>query len=115
MRTLGVLGVCLLEVQAVFGQQRPAAVVPGAGVPATNLLTGETKSSKADLAGSYLFPSLPVGTYRVEVEATGFKNFIHEGIELNVNRKARVDAQLEAGQVTEQMQVTGDVPLVARV
>ncbi|MEK7755374.1 MAG: carboxypeptidase-like regulatory domain-containing protein [Acidobacteriota bacterium] len=120
MKTL-VLGLALsLPVwpQAVTGvihgtaTDRTGAVVPGAAVRAINLLTGETKASKADMGGNYLFPSLPVGTYRVEVEAAGFKKFIHEGIELNVNRNARVDAALEVGQLTEQLQVTGDVPLV---
>src|SRR6266487_1600666 len=87
-------------------------VVPGANVKAANILTGEIKTSWTDPAGSYLFPSLPVGEYRVEVEAAGFMKFIREGILLNVNRNARADAALQVGQVTEQLRVVGDAPVV---
>src|SRR5450755_4315578 len=35
--------------------------------------------------GSYSAPLIPIGTYQVKVEATGFKTFDQSGIILNVN------------------------------
>jgi hypothetical protein len=88
------------------------ARVPGATVVAINVLTGETHTATTNQEGDYLFPVLPIGEYRIEVEAQGFKKFVRQGITLTVNRNARVDVPLEVGQVTEEVRVVGDVPLV---
>ncbi|MFB3825179.1 MAG: carboxypeptidase regulatory-like domain-containing protein [Bryobacteraceae bacterium] len=88
------------------------ARIAGAAVTATNTLTGETRTATANEAGDYLFPVLPVGQYRIEVERQGFKKFVREGIALSVNRNARVDAVLEIGEVSQEVKVVGDVPLV---
>ncbi|MEK7408286.1 MAG: TonB-dependent receptor [Acidobacteriota bacterium] len=116
--TLLLLSASALLAQAVTGTilgtvtDPTGAVVPGAAVKAVNVLTGETKTASTDPAGNYLFVSLPVGEYRIEVEAAGFMKFIRQGIVLTVNRNARADIALQVGQVSEQLQVTGDVPLV---
>jgi hypothetical protein len=88
------------------------ATMPNVTVTATNILTGQTRSIPSDASGSYLIRSLPVGEYRIEAEAQGFKKFEHAGIVLDVNRNARVDIKLEVGQVTEKLEVVGDAPLV---
>lgn len=88
------------------------ARVAGATVNATNTLTGESRTATTNELGDYLFPVLPVGQYRIEVELQGFKKFVREGIGLSVNRNARVDAVLEIGRVTEEVRVVGDAPLV---
>jgi hypothetical protein len=50
------------------------AVVPGASVTITNAATGATVfTGTSDNGGSYLAPSLPVGTYNLAVEAANFK------------------------------------------
>ncbi len=88
------------------------ARVPGATVRAIDTLTGEARSTNANHDGDYMFPALPVGQYRIETEAGGFKKFVRQGIALNVNQNARVDARLEVGQVTEEILVTGEAPQV---
>jgi len=88
------------------------ARVAGAWVRAINTLTGEARSTRTNETGEYLFPVLAVGRYRIEIEFQGFKKFVRDGITLNVNSNARVDAVLEVGQVTEEVKVIGDVPLV---
>ena len=121
---LAIAGLCLsLFASAAFGQATTAtilgnvrdssgAAMPGVAVTATNLATNFSRSAKSDETGYYLIQFLPVGTYRVEVEAQGFKKFVQSGIVLDVDRNARVDTVLQVGAVTESVQVTADAPLV---
>src|SRR5689334_14130714 len=88
------------------------ARVAGAPVQAVNTLTGDIHRTASDAGGDYLFPVLPVGQYRVEAEMSGFRRFVREGIQLSVNRNARVDISLEIGQVAEEVRVVGDVTSV---
>jgi len=88
------------------------AHLPKSSVQAINTLTGSVQTITTDAEGNYIFSALPVGEYRIEAEAPGFKRFIHTGIILDVNRNARVDVVLAVGQVHEVVEVTGDAPIV---
>ena len=55
---------------------------------------------------------MPIGAYSVEVTATGFKKSVQKGITLEVNVNARVDASLDVGTMTEEVDVTASAPLV---
>jgi hypothetical protein len=107
-----------LAAQAVTGTilgtatDASGARVADATVVATNALTDEKHTTKTNATGDYIVPALPVGTWRVEVEAQGFKRYVRQGIVLEVNQNARVDGSLEVGQTTQQVLVTGDAALV---
>jgi hypothetical protein len=58
------------------------AVVPGVPIEAQNLATNEISHATTNPAGSYAFPVLPIGTYRVTVSATGFKKAVRDKLEL---------------------------------
>jgi hypothetical protein len=88
------------------------ARVAGAAVTAINELTEERHSTTSNPAGDYLLIALPVGKYRVEVESQGFKKFVRQGVGLEINQNARVDAKLELGEVTQQVVVEGDAAAV---
>lgn len=88
------------------------AVVPNISVLATNTGTNLSREASTDESGQYSIRFLPVGTYRVEVNASGFKKFQQTGILLELNRNARVDPVLEVGTLTETVAVTSDAPLV---
>ena len=88
------------------------ALMPGVNVTATNTDTNFSRRAQSDATGRYMIQFLPVGTYRLEVEAAGFKRFVQSGILLEVDRNARIDPVLEVGAVTESLQVTADAPLV---
>ena len=88
------------------------AVVPSVTVTAIQVDTNFTRTATTDNSGKYVISLLPVGNYRVEITATGFKKFEQSGIVLDLNRTARVDANLELGAMTQTISVTGDVPLV---
>ncbi len=82
------------------------AVVPGATVTALNTQTGTKEATTTNEAGFYSFPTLSVGAYDIEVRATGFKTYRQTGLVLDVNSGLRVDAALEVGTVTEQVNVS---------
>jgi carboxypeptidase family protein/TonB-dependent receptor-like protein len=86
------------------------ATVSGATVKLTNLGTNETRTMQSSSAGTYSFPNLIAGTYRVEVQTQGFKQFIQDNVEVQVDLATRVDAKLQVGNVTESVLVTTEAP-----
>ncbi len=99
---------------SIFGTvtDRTGAVVPGADVTVVNLETNFTRSAKSEAGGEYSVKALPLGTYKVETVAQGFKKYSQTGIILDLNRNARVDVTLDVGALAESVSVTGDAPLV---
>ena len=65
-----------------------------------------------DETGSYTAPFLTPGTYAVEVNVSGFRKWVREGVVLQVNQRARVDVTLEVGGVEETTTVTAEAPLL---
>ncbi len=88
------------------------AVLPGAEVDATQTDTGLKRSTITDESGSYTLTNLPVGPYKVEVILPGFRSYVQTGIILQVNSNPVVNAVLEVGQVSEQVEVQADAALV---
>jgi hypothetical protein len=118
-----ILGILLvtptpLSAQAVTGTilgnitDPSGARVANAAVVAVNDLTQEKHSTVSNAMGDYLITAVPVGNWHVEVEVQGFKKYVRQGIVLEVNQNARVDAKLEVGQTNQQVLVSGDVALV---
>jgi len=99
---------------AMYGQVTDAtgAMVPSAQVSATNTDTGLSRTVQTNAEGEYRIEVLPVGNYRVEIAATGFKKFVRTGIVLEVSVPARVDALLQLGDVNQTVTVTEAVPQV---
>src|SRR5215207_8641690 len=82
------------------------AVVPNASVTLKSKATNVETTAATDSSGYYTFASVPVGAYTVTVERQGFKRVVLEEVKLEVGQKARVDAALEVGAVTETVTVT---------
>src|SRR6476646_3477094 len=76
------------------------AVVPGATVTVTNLATNVADTQQTTATGTYLAVNLIPGRYRVDVELTGFKKS-SEIVVLEVGQRARVDATLAVGSLSE--------------
>ncbi len=88
------------------------AVIANAKVIVTNLGTNETAAAQTDAAGNYFVPNLKPGTYRVAVEAAGFKRFAQEPIPLQIDQRARVDTALALGSTSEIIEVTASAPVL---
>jgi hypothetical protein len=63
-------------------------------------------TAQANDSGVYKVENLIPGTYTVTVEQTGFKKFVAEGVTVFVGKEATVNAQLQAGNITETVTVT---------
>ncbi|MDQ3756205.1 MAG: TonB-dependent receptor [Acidobacteriota bacterium] len=87
-------------------------VIPGAQVVATDIERGTKREAVTNEEGNYTISSMEPGTYRVEVQQQGFKRSVNEGAEVRINTTVRVDAALEAGGVTETVDVSGEQALL---
>ena len=88
------------------------AVVPDATVTLINESTGVTTHTQSSKSGDYSFPTVAVGTYTIEFEATGFKKLTRKQVALDLNQTLTVNGTLELGSATETVEVTSEAPLV---
>ena len=120
--TLQLLSLTLLFANVVFGQASgtidgtvydpSGALVPGAVVTATNQGTNQTRRVVADETGQFTFTFLPVGSYTVVVDKDGFARSTTKDIVLQVSTTVQVNAQLSVTRSAEQVNVSGEAPLV---
>lgn len=88
------------------------AVVPGAKVTVTSKGTGAERTTVTNGDGEYTIPSIPPGRYSIAVEAQSFSRSLIEDTELNVGARSTYNFELKAGNVSETVTVTSDLPLV---
>src|SRR2546423_9152710 len=62
------------------------AVVPNAQVTARETSTGLVTKTVTNSAGVYNMPSLPIGTYEIDVEAAGFKTYVQNHLLIEASR-----------------------------
>ena len=91
------------------------AVIADARVSVENLATTLRTTVPSDATGLYQALLLPIGNYRVTVEAPGFRKVVVDDLKLLINQTLRVDVKLEVGQVSETVQVEGQASGVETV
>ena len=91
--------------------QSGAAVAAGT-VIVTDVQRGTSRTITTDESGTYAAPDLQPSTYRIHVEAPGFKSVERLNIQIEVATDVRADFTLQTGQITEVVTITEDVPLV---
>ena len=84
------------------------AAIAGAAVAVKNVNTGLSRTVTTSEDGTYSVPELPIGTYSVTVEKTGFKQGLVSGIQVEVSSEVRADVALQAGAVSEVVEVHGE-------
>jgi hypothetical protein len=88
------------------------AVVANAKVIATNQATGVETATQTDTAGAYLLPSLAIGSYRVQVTASGFQSSIVSNLKLDVASTVTQNIQLKVGEAAEKIEIVADAALL---
>lgn len=89
------------------------AVVAGAKVTVTNIATDVSHDTTTDSSGVYQVLQLPIGSYRVTAEASGFKRMTVESkTPLEINQTLRIDVKLEIGQVSSAIEVQSNASMV---
>jgi hypothetical protein len=79
------------------------AAIPSAAVTLVNLATNQTQTTTTDANGGYGFSLLPTGAYGLNFSAQGFKTSLLASVAVNVSEVPIFDAQLEAGDSTQQV------------
>src|SRR5262249_14828232 len=93
-------------------KDQTGAVLPGAEVTAMQADTGAKRTVVSDETGSYILTNLPIGPYRLEVALPGFRTYVQTGIILQVGSNPTIPVVLALGQVSEQVEVAADAPLL---
>src|SRR5262245_14652954 len=90
------------------------SVIPGATVSVANQATGlNRRSMTTNSNGDYVFTSLIPGSYRITIEAQGFKKTTQENFLLAVGETRELKIALQAGGVNETVNVTAEAPIIA--
>jgi outer membrane receptor protein involved in Fe transport len=79
--------------------------IPDVQVVVTQSQTNETSRTVTNRAGNYSVAFLKPGAYKVSFNAKGFKEFVQNGLELQLNQSFRLDQALQVGSVTESVEV----------
>ncbi len=123
-RTLTAVAVCLSRgsipafSQNTFGSivgtvtDTSGAAVSGATVTITNDATGEHRTAPTSSSGDYQFLSLLPGNYKLDIEGAGFKHYSRDPIIVQVDQSPRANATMEVGQVSQQVVVTSQAPIM---
>ena len=90
------------------------AAIPGATVTAKNGATGFTRAEVSDSTGVYRLAALPVGSYDVVAELSGFTTVAKKDVQVNVGEALALDFDLKVGPVTQTVNVTAATPLINR-
>ena len=124
MKFLLLTCVCLLlTVTAALGQEVTAnitgvvtdpsgAAIAGVKVIATDTQRGTQYSAETNSDGRYRISNLLVGTYDVKAEAKGFQTATVSAITLQLNQTAKLDFPLQVGNISTQVEVTSEAPLL---
>ncbi|MGB6974056.1 MAG: carboxypeptidase regulatory-like domain-containing protein [Terracidiphilus sp.] len=88
------------------------AVIPDATVVFTQTATNFTRTTRTNGEGNFRAEFLPVGPYKVTVDASGFQKVIQSGVVLSGAEQAAISFTLKLGTQSTAIEVTGQVPLV---
>ncbi|MBI5283021.1 MAG: carboxypeptidase regulatory-like domain-containing protein [Candidatus Solibacter usitatus] len=113
----------LLITGALFGQSFTAAVrgtvtdASGGAVPSAKVVITESERNVhhpvvTDESGRFFLSALPPGLYHVSVEAKGFRKYVQTALTLAVQQQVTLDVQLQVGDVSTAVEVTGSAALL---
>src|SRR6202166_2197039 len=121
-RLVGAASLFLILTASAFGQSTGAiqgtvtdasgAAVPNAIVTVRDPAHGVARVQATDSTGVYYVPSLPVGTYSVEVKAVGLAQTEVKGLNVEVGSTVTQDFALAVASSTQVVEVQAGAPLV---
>ncbi len=123
MRAFKILTLLSIAVFSLFAQTErgsitgvvtdpTGAAVAGAELSLIHRDTNAAAKATTTSSGEFSLPNLLPGTYRVDISAPGFKRFVRQNITISAASTARIDAQLQLGQVSETIEVTSAVATI---
>ncbi|HKA21675.1 MAG TPA: carboxypeptidase regulatory-like domain-containing protein [Blastocatellia bacterium] len=82
------------------------AIVPGATITLLDTATNQERKQTTNDAGQYLFTSVQPGVYRITVTMQNFRQAVINSQKIDVGRQYLVNVTLEAGAITERVEVS---------
>lgn len=112
---LGVTALAQLYTGSVTGTvtDPSGAVVPNARLQLVDEQKGFAFTGVSDSNGGYVIRGVPPGTYKLSVEAQGFRSETQSGIKLDVSQNITVNFALQVGAVTQTLQISEAAPLLS--
>jgi hypothetical protein len=109
-----IFGQAGIDVGSITGTVKDptGALVQKAQCTLTNTNTGVTQKAITTTAGDYVFSIVPVGTYSLKVEASGFKDSVIDGIVVHLGSVVTQDISLQVGAASAEVTVTSAAPLL---
>ncbi len=86
--------------------------VPGAEIVVRNSATLLERSASTNNQGIFEIPALPVGTYRMQVSAPGFRLYKMEELTTEVARTFNLEVRLTLGDISQEVTVKSQAPLI---
>jgi hypothetical protein len=84
-------------------------------VTLTDAQSGSQRTTVTDSQGFYSFVSVPVGTYNLTIEATGFQSYKVSGISLGGGERRNANASLQVGNASVTVDVSANADVLAPV
>ena len=88
------------------------AVVPNAQITAVQGGTNATFKTKSTTSGDFTVPSLPVGTYQIRVENTGFKTYLADKVEVAAGGTVPLDVTMQLGTTQQTVEVVANAQML---
>ena len=88
------------------------AVVAGANIKLTSLVTSQDREATTNDAGNFVFTLVPAGAYKLEVTATGFRTVVVDEVKINVTQTTTLPIRLDAATVSGMVTINAEPPLV---
>lgn len=92
---------------------KEGAALPGVTVTASNPDTGFSRVGTTGGDGSFRLGAMPVGTYEVTFELSGFGTVTQEAVNVNVGSTRSITATMQVASMEEAITVTSEAPLIA--
>jgi len=102
--------------QAVFGSvigtvtDGQGNAVAGAKVTVTSVTKNTVFETTSNDSGNFSVTHLIPDSYKVHIEATGFKSYDVPSVAVSADSSVTLDAPLQVGSVSQSIEVTGEIP-----
>lgn len=89
------------------------AIVPNAQLRLVDEEKGFSFTATSDSSGRYVFRGVPNGTYKLSVEAQGFRGETQSGIKLDISQNVTVNFSLQVGATSQTVEISESAPLLS--
>ena len=89
------------------------AIVPNAQIRLVDEAKGFAFTAATDSVGRYTFRQVPPGTYKISVEAQGFRGETQSGVKLDISQNVTVNFSLEVGMASQTVEISEAAALLS--